>query len=234
MKTSLLPLTLLTVSGLTAPAALSISLPGNSVTEGWDQLVGSRLSGFGNHPGLAPWPDTIAPNLAGSNGEAAFGKSSGGGYLGTQSFYDGGTSGGLFIDSGDPIANLATLVFQIDMGADSFSTSPQLLVNGSTLLAPIAAAVTPGEFSFSFGGPPVQTQNHAFQWDLSGMEAPITAYQVQWETAPRTTIYQLQLDAGDTFIQVIPEPSAALLALLASPFLLRRKRNTPSKIAIDR
>lgn len=224
MKTTPFALALLAVSSLTTSAALSISLPGATTRSGWDQLVATRLSGFGRHPGLAPWPSTIAPNVAGSAVDSAFGKSAGGGYLGSASFYDGGNSGSLFVGSDSPLANLATLVFQIDMGADSFHSAPQLLVNGSTLLAPIASAVSAGDFSFSFGGPPEQTLSHAFQWDLSTLAAPVTAYQVRWETSPHTTIYRMQLDTGDAFAQVVPEPSTALLTLLSGPLLLRRRR----------
>lgn len=225
MKTTSLPLALLTLSSLSASAALSISLPGNTSNDGWDQLVGSRLTGYGNHPGLAPWPDTIAPNVSGSAGDAVFGKASGGGYLGSASFYDGGNSGSLFLSSQNPVAEMATLVFQIDMGSSSFAASPQLLVNGSTLLTPIASTVNPGDHSVTFGGPPVQTQKHAFQWDLRTIDGPITDYRVQWDTTPRTTIYEMELATGDTFLQVIPEPSIALLAFFATPLLLRRKRN---------
>ncbi|GHC61060.1 PEP-CTERM sorting domain-containing protein [Roseibacillus persicicus] len=214
----------LVTSALSSHAALTISFPGNTSTDGWDQLVGSRLTGYGSYPGTSPWPAPVSPNVAGSTGDATFNKTSGGGYFATNSFYDGGNSGSLVVESSNPVANLATIVFQIDMGASSFASTPQLLVNGTDLYPADLSATYAGDYTYSFGGPATATNNFVFQWDLSGVTDPITSYQVQWETAPHSLIYELQVDSSDNFVAVIPEPSTALLTLFAGSALLRRRR----------
>jgi hypothetical protein len=124
-----------------------------------------------------------------------------------------------------PLAGLATVVFQVDMGASGFSAAPLLSLNGGAGVAPDFSLVVDGEYSFSFGGPPAPTENHAFQWDLSGFSDPVTSVAVEWTTTPHTTVYALNLDSGDTFLRVIPEPGVgAMVGLgLAGGLILRRR-----------
>ncbi|MBK1833768.1 hypothetical protein [Roseibacillus ishigakijimensis] len=227
MKHTIAPLFVaFTATATSLTAALSVTLPGNSTSDGWDQLTNSRLSGYGGYPGLTPWTTPIAANTSGSDQNAVFNKISGGGYLANNSFYDGGNSGTLALQSDNPIANLATVIFQVDMGMSTFASAPQLLINGTDLLDPVASSITQGAYSSGQPGqPPSFTKNHAFQWDLTGYGATIDDYQVQWTTSIHTTIYEMHLDSGDSFATVIPEPSTAFLGALAGSLLLLRRRS---------
>ncbi|MDP0492608.1 MAG: PEP-CTERM sorting domain-containing protein [Verrucomicrobiota bacterium JB023] len=203
-------------------AVINVSLPGTTTTDGWDELVSSRLAGYGGYPGLSPWPGSVPANVSGSSNAAEFGKTSGAGYFGTNSFYDGGNVGSLNMTSTTVLSDLETIVFQVDMGASSFTSSPSLLVNGSTQLSPVLSFVTEGDYSYSFGGPVSSTENHVFQWDLTGLGS-VSDFEVQWDTASHTTIFAMQLDTGDEFV-AIPEPSTALLTLFGLPLFFVRKR----------
>jgi hypothetical protein len=153
-------------------------------------------------------------------------KVSGNGYFASQSIYDGGGAGLYSISDTSPLANLETIVFQLDTGT-SIGVLPSLNYNGGSQALPANwFAQADGEYStFNFQtGQSFPTQNRAWQWDLTGLG--VTSYEILWGSVTNNhlTQYEFNLTTGDSFTQVIPEPSAALLASFASIALFRRRR----------
>jgi hypothetical protein len=215
----------------TASAAISVSLPGNTESSGWDNLKASNPYWSANgyptaYPGAAAWPSPVAANVAGSQGSAVFMKETGNGYFAGSSLYDGGGAGIFSISDGSPIAGLSTVVFQIDAGT-SIGVLPTLSYNGgSQALVPNYFAQADGEYlTFNFQtGQSFPTQNRAWQWDLTGLG--IDSYEITWGSVANNhlTQYEINLATGDSFIQAIPEPSAAVMASIVSLALFRRRR----------
>lgn len=223
--------TFLLLATASAHAAITLNLPGNTETSGWNELNNSNpywtTNGYTtSYPGVAPWPAPIAPNMAGSQGGAVFSKLSGNGYFAGSSIYDGGGAGTYSVSDNDPIAALATVVFQLDVGT-TVGVTPVLHYNGgSQALAPSFATVVDGDYStFDFtSGQSFPTENHAWQWDLTGLG--VTSYEIVWGSVPNNhlTQYELNLTTGDSFAQVVPEPSALLLSLGGLALAFRRRR----------
>ena len=128
----------------------------------------------------------------------------------------------------NPMADLTTLVFQIEYLSD-YDISVSLSYNGgSQALSANYTGLTNGDHSFEMGGETYYSTVEAFQWDLSGIEDTITDYTISITMGEHSSVYGMQLDAGNAFSgQVVPEPStyAALagLGVLAAAFLRRRK-----------
>lgn len=214
---------------LTVPchAAISFSLPGNSESAAWNGLNNANYTSAAGFPSFPTatnlWPSSLTPD-SGSTLGGSFNKVSGGGYFATASLYDAGTPGTFRITDLASVANLQTVVFQADLGS-VLEGAPVLSFNGGTQgLAAGFTATSAGNFSGGFGGSPAPTTNHAWQWDLSGVSGPITEFAIGWTTAPHGTIYRLDLAAGDSFTQVIPEPSTALLGLATLTLATFRRR----------
>ncbi|BCX47053.1 hypothetical protein HAHE_09610 [Haloferula helveola] len=212
-------------------AAVTITLPGNSETSGWDQLNSSNPYWADNgyttsYPGATPWPGPVSANMAGSEGGATFSKVSGNGYLASSSIYDGGGAGTYSISDSDPMVDLATIVFQLDAGTE-IGVLPVLNYNGGSQgLAPDFTLTTAGEYlSFDFSTSTFfPTTNHAWQWDLTGLD--IDSYEIVWGSVANNHLsqYEINLTTGDTFSQAVPEPSAALLSLAGVLLAFRRRR----------
>jgi hypothetical protein len=215
----------------TSHAAISLNLAGNTETSGWDNLTNSNTYWSANgyptsYPGAAAWPAPVAANMAGSAGSAVLMKESGNGYFSGSSIYDAGGAGIFSISDDLPIASLATIIFQADVGT-SIGVLPVLNYNGgSQSLAPGFSALVDGEsLTFNFStGESFPTRNHAWQWDLTGLA--VNSYEIIWGSVPNNhlTQYEFNLTTGDTFTQAIPEPSSAVLVSLLSLALFRRRR----------
>ena len=225
------PLALLASAAIPAHAAFTVNLPGNTETSGWDNLKNSNSYWSANgyptsYPGTAAWPAPVAANAAGSQGSAVFMKESGNGYFSGSSLYDAGGAGSFAISDDAPIAGLATIVLQIDAGT-SIGVPPTLNYNGgSQALAPEFSALGDGDYlTFNFEtGQSFPTLNRAWQWDLTGLG--VNAYEIVWGSVANNhlTQYEINLSAGDTFTQVVPEPSAVVLVSFCSLALFRRRR----------
>ena len=222
---------MLLLTSVATHAAFTIHLPGNTETSGWKNLRNSNPFWSANgytttFPGAAPWPAPILANVAGSQGSAVFMKTSGNGYFASQAIYDGGGAGTFSISDTSPLANLATVVFQLDTGT-SFGVQPTLNYNGGSqaLAANWFAQGHGNHLTFNFQtGQSFPTQNRAWQWDLTGLG--VTSYEITWGSVTNNhlTQYEINLSTGDSVLQVIPEPSSSLMAGLASLALLRRRR----------
>jgi hypothetical protein len=215
----------------TSHAAVSLSLSGNTETSGWDNLNASNTYWTENayptaYPGAAAWPAPVAANMAGSTGSAVLMKESGNGYFAGSSIYDGGGSGTFSVSDDSPIASLATIVFQADVGT-SIGVLPVLNYNGGgQAIAPDFSSITEGDYlTFNFStGESFPTLNYAWQWDLGGLD--VTSYEIVWGSVPNNhlTQYEFNLATSDSFVQAIPEPSSAILISLVSFALFRRRR----------
>ena len=212
-------------------AAFTINLPGNTETSGWDDLKVSNPYWAANgyptaYPGTAAWPEPVSANAAGSQGSAGFMKKSGNGYFSGSSLYDAGGAGTFSVSDSSPIADLATLVFQIDSGT-SIGVLPLLNYNGGSQALPANYfAQGDGEYlTFNFQtGQSFPTQNRAWQWDLTGLD--VDSYEIIWGSVPNNhlTQYEINLTAGDAFVQAVPEPSSVVMISLVSLALFRRRR----------
>lgn len=220
--------TILLALAIPCHAAISVSLPGNSESAVWSGLNSSNYTSGAGFPGYTTatnaWPSALTPDSGATLG-GNFEKISGGGYFASTSLYDSGTPGTFRITDLSSLANLETVIFQADLGS-ALGGAPVLSYNGGTQsLAADFVGTSTGNFLGGFGGPPEPTTNYAWQWNLSGVSGSITEFAIDWTTNPHGTIYQLDLAAGDSFTQVVPEPAVPLLSALSlTLFVLRRRR----------
>ncbi len=209
------------IAGHAQAAFLNPSLPGASEYEGWSDMTITRLgASYGTFPGASPWPNAIAPNESGSAGNAGFNKVSGNGFPSGSSLYAPFTSSVFEIENTDTfsLSDIETVVFQIDIGpgdgGNFFDAAPTLSYNGGTQsLAADYTATASGSYPFTNPVNPTETGTTTifqYQWDLSGLGA-VTDYEIQWTTHSHSQTYELQVDVGDTFARVIPEPGSAIL-----------------------
>jgi hypothetical protein len=217
----------------TAHGAVNFLLPGTSEQGGWDKLgtsyAGNTWAAQGyptGYPGAGPWPAPIAPNVTGSTSSAGFMKDSGNGYFSGGSIYDAGSSGVFSLTDNAPLGDLATVILQLDAGAP-VGVAPTLSYNnGSQTLAANYFASFTGEYIASGPTGTTSTINTAWQWDLSAVTEEITSYVIRWGSVPNNhlTQYEVTLTAGDSFAQVVPEPTSAVLVAFGSLAFLRRRR----------
>ncbi len=223
-----------------ASALVDPGLTGTAETEIWSGLTGTNypdypdFSDTGDGGFSSLWPSPISPTGVGSAGKADFDKVGGGGYPASNSLYNHTIPGTYRVANGNPLSGLETVVFQIDLGAGSpgfFASTPVLNYDSGTQnLAPDFSEVGTGDFSSAFGGPPVPTTLHAFQWDLSSIPGPVSDYQIVWTTDTFATTFELGLYSSDTYtgnsITAVPEASmtGAVLGILGFACLRRRSR----------
>jgi hypothetical protein len=246
---------------ITAPALTNAThtdawLAQSVVVEG-EMVWQSTLSSAYNpgYPGFitstSNWPAPIASKQGSTGHDAKLTKvangTSGGPFPSSSSLYFGSFTGGanalggtLAVGDTTPLANLATLVFQLEIGEASGSDFwdsadagdagdlPVLSYNGGTQqLLPTYAAITKALDNGSFA-PPGGTESSTLyintwlmQWDLSAIDN-ITDFSISFSAVAHTQLYAMRLDQGDTHTAV-PEPAALGIAALSSLLLLRRR-----------
>lgn len=233
----------------------SSQLSGDTDFDGWDNLsvlnpqVIAAAGAFGSFPGASPWPAPIESILTNDpidvldddpTGDATFGKLSGNGYPSGSSIYGGavfGTPTGPYPSATHQMADLSlvddieTVIFQIEVGSGSagwLDGDPELKVNGTgSGLTPTAELLLESVGGDSDFGPLV-INTYAFQWDLTDETGPITSYTIDFTMdGSSTQIYALQLDSGDTYTLLVPEPASLALAGVGGMFMLLRTRPNP-------
>jgi hypothetical protein len=243
MKTSIAQLATLAASlaiGSVASAQLqSISLPGATDNDTWSALD-SAVSGpgYGGFPGSAAWPAPIGSTSGGDAGLMKISNGTGGGpYPATGSIYFGGFSGDLNNNGGTlsvtdstPVAGLANVVFQIEIGEawtyDFYNDVLPVLsyTTGSGTVAGLAATawsvaqVFTGTVAMPTGEEPVYNNTYRLQWDLSGVAETINAFSITFTGVQHAQLYAIQLDQSSVYGSVVsasPVPEPASFAALA-------------------
>ncbi|MES2660086.1 MAG: PEP-CTERM sorting domain-containing protein [Verrucomicrobiota bacterium] len=189
--------------------AISFSLPGATESASWT-LTSAVHPGFNTFGTAAnPWGSAVTPDAGAAS--AVLNKTDGSGYIGGAFLYTAGTSGSFSISDTSSIASLATIVLQGRI-SDPLTTMVLNYNGGSQAL--------PADFSVVVAGSPYP--DRAWQWDLSGISG-ITSYEILYSGHHAATT--LSVTTGDTFLQVIPEPSTAVLgvAALGLTFIRRRR-----------
>lgn len=199
--------------GLPLSAAVSINLPGGTESASW--VLNSTNYGAPNFPtsfGTAgnTWGSDALPGSG--TASALLNKVAGGGAFYPTYLYTSGVPGSFHIFDSSPQASLQTIVFQGNMSADVL---PLLNYNGGT--QSIAATY------FYLADNATGYDDYVYQWDLSGVAVPITSYDIQFGAHFASTSFTI--NTGDSFSQVVPEPSSALLgaAAIALTFIRRRR-----------
>ena len=219
---------------------------GSSASDAWVNVNSATFSGYGGFPGSSPWPAPIGSNGNGS-GDADLSKvagspTGGGPFLSSSSIYFGNYAqvpnamgGTLRVSDLTPLANLKTLVFQIQIGEatgyDLYS-APALKINGGSsvvnlLFSGILNRFQSGTFTSPATGldEPVYLNTRGYQWDVSSL-GTVTSFAIDFSGVTHSQIYGLQLDQSSSFFSsaVIPEPNVGGLVLAAACFFLIRRR----------
>jgi hypothetical protein len=224
------------------------ALPGTTQYDEWDNLTAGANPGFPGFPGSGAWPNAIGSNV-GASGDATLEKTAngtgGGPYPAGASIYYGGFSaainndgGTLAVSDATPVANLANVVFQLEIGEawtfDFFNdVLPTLSYNGgaqnlAATDAYLLHQLDNGTVTMPTGEETVYINTHLLQWDLSGIgDGPITDFEISFTGVQHAQLYGLQLDQSDSYsrYEPVPEPaSAALLAICLGVAAAKRRR----------
>lgn len=220
-------------------------IAGNTQYDGWISMTTANYPGNPGHPGTSAFP-AIGSNRTLSNtfnsteaGDALLSKTSngsgGGAYIGSGALHFGGISatpntfdGTIGVSDATPVANLANIVFQIQIsqsfgGFDFFnSVLPVLNYNGGTQnLAATTNFVVTTDATTLMGQPSVIT-TYALQWDLSSIPS-ITSFSVDFGAVQHVDIYGVRLDQSDSY-NLIPVPGAAAMLGMGGLLAARRRR----------
>lgn len=218
------------------------SLAGSYIlTNGWNELNTSRVPNkannglpYGSHNDTSAWKETLPANLGA--GTAVLFKTGGYGYIASESLHQGfpGTAilpGGTFTVTDTAIANLKTIIFQIqatDREGQVFAENglPVLIWDGGQVEADFSALYAKEYHGESFGFDQY-LESWAFQWNVYELGITEGSYiTIQWTGVTNSGIFALQLDQSDGMAQAVPEPAhyASILAgWLVALLLLRRK-----------
>lgn len=232
----------LTATGEAAP--IPISLQGNTQHDLWSTLSAATHTGYPGFPGTSSWPAPIESNEGQDGNVTKVSNGAGGGpYVGNSSIYFGGFSsdinnfgGTLAVNDATPVADLNTVVFQLQIAEawtwDLWNDAGAVLNfnGGNQQLAATYRSLVAQEFTGTVEMPSgtenLYTNLHAFQWDLSGINDPITSYSIVFSGVQHSQIYGMQLDQTDAVYntEVVPEPATLTLAALAGIAALRRRK----------
>jgi hypothetical protein len=219
---------------------------GSSGTDGWVNVNSVNFSGFGGFPGSSAWPAPIGSNGIGSGdadlSRVAGSPTGGGPFLSSSSIYFGNFAqvpnalgGTLRVSDSTALANLKTLVFQIQIGEatgyDLYS-APALKINGgSSVVTPIFSGILNRFQNGTFTSPetgadePVYVNTRGYQWDVSSL-GTVTSFAIDFSGVTHSQIYGLQLDQSSSFFSapVIPEPNVGGLIFTAACLFLFCRR----------
>jgi len=219
---------------------------GTSDIDGWANINTANFSGYGFFPGSSAWPGPIGSNVLGSGdadlGRVSGGSSGGGPFLSSTSIYFGSFAqvpnalgGTLRVSDSTPLANLKTLVFQIQIGEatgyDLYS-APALKINsGSSIVSPLFSGILNRFQSGTYPSPvtgldePVYVNTRGYQWDVSSLGA-VTSFTIDFSGVTHSQIYALQLNQSSSFFAtaVVPEPGVVGFLTVGACFFLIRRR----------
>lgn len=230
---------------------VDVSLAGSSSYDGWTNLTAAANPGFPGFPGSGAWPSAIGSSAAGS-GDALLVKTAngagGGPYPAGQGLYFGGFSstinengGTLSVQDATPLAGLANVVFQIEIGEawthdfhnDVLPTLSYTTASGAVtgLVATewaLSARFDNGTVEMPTGDETVYINSYLLQWDLSDVGESITTFSISFTGVQHGQVYALQLDQGGVYtsLAAVPEPAsfAALAGLGALALVATRRR----------
>lgn len=265
ITSGLCALSLAAISVAIAPGAdaqtINLALGGNTSYDKWETsalTAGANNAGYDpseHFPGFgspSPWPRTIASSLG---GDAELDKVNGTGNPLSGSIYFGGFStapnvsaGTLAVIDNNPLANLKTVVFQLEIGEAAgydlyddpvagatpvlyYTTEGnRIALDGPAFSFTLVNQVDNGTFEAPTGTEPLYLNTWAFQWDLSDVTTPITSLEIEFTGVQHAQVYSLQLDQSDVAhadnVAAIPEPgtwSLLLMTGVGAAILLRRK-----------
>jgi hypothetical protein len=219
---------------------------GSSGTDAWVNVNSVNFSGYGGFPGSSVWPAPIGSNGIGSGdadlSRVAGSPTGGGPFLSSTSIYFGNFAqvpnalgGTLRVSDSTPLANLKTLVFQIQIGEatgyDLYS-APALKINGgSSVVNPLFSGILNRFQSGTYPSPatgldePVYVNTRGYQWDVSSL-GTVTSFAIDFSGVTHSQIYGLQLDQSSSVFStaVIPEPNVRGLVLAGAFFFLFCRR----------
>ncbi len=224
-------------------ALISPGYSGTTQFDRWLDLTLAANPGYPGFPGSAPWPSPIGSNQPGS-GDAVLNKVSngtgGGAYPAGAGLYFGGFSstinnpgGTLSVSDSTPVANLATIGFQIQIGEAwtyDFLNGilPTLSYNGGAqnLAATswqLLEQYDNGTVTMPSGPETVYINTYYLTWDTTSLGA-ISDFTISFDGVQHAQVYGLQLDQSDTAVAV-PEPGTwALAGALLIGGIVYRKR----------
>lgn len=194
------------------------NLAGTTSYDGWNDLSLYAYPGFPSFPGLSNWPRPMDSRAPGS-GDAEMTRlaiaadGTGGGYPAEESLYffsfaqvPNALGGTLRVEDRTPVANVRTVVFQIEIGEiegyDFVSPAgfPTLKINGqSTGLASLTPVQLNRYQNGTYFSPeteqeePVYITTWGFQWDTSNLGA-INSIQIDFSVVTHAQIYSMRLD----------------------------------------
>lgn len=218
-------------------AFLIISLPGTSAEDHWTGLTATNYPGYPTYTTSSTLWSTPIGSTSGT-GDLEFDKVSGLGFPSNGGgIYVGGITSGTGVYSigtsaTGALSSLETVVFQIEIegiGADWSDVFSDLSLNynggGQALAADFTKEISAINTGTMFGEPATRF-TMAFQWNLSAVIDPITAFDFNWTAAEHSLTFNLQVNQGDTMTQAVPEPSTCVLLFLSVAGLIAWKRCT--------
>ena len=217
---------------------------GSSDSDAWVNVNASKFLGYSDR--RAAWPAPIGSNGIGSGdadlNRVAGSPTGGGPILSSSAIYFMGfdplpnaMGGTLRVTDSTPLANLKTLVFQIQIGEatgyDLYS-APTLKINGgSSVVNPLFSGILDYFQNGTFPNPeteldePVWVNTRGYQWDVSSLGV-VTSFEIDFSGVTHSQIYGLQLDQSSSVFStaIIPEPNVGGLVLAAAYFFLICRR----------
>lgn len=130
--------------------------------------------------------------------------------------------------------DISSVVWQIEASPNPdlawpYNGGPTLTVvtsSGSVVIEPVAYGTRAAEYRDNFGQDPILYVAFAWQWNLSTIDETITSITLNAPIGVHTSVTASRIDVGNSFTQVVPEPSALLLSFVALPLIARRRRTT--------